>query len=66
MNGGIFQLVYAQLAFYTSLCHCKGNLAYDGIACQEEELKANVCLQYKKTSQENILKYIVKIDDLLL
>ncbi len=32
------------LAFVT----VKGNLAYDGIAYQEEELKVNVCLQYEK------------------
>ena len=60
MNGNIFQLVYAQLAFYTSLCHCKGNLADDSIACQQEELTANICLQSGKKSQQNILKDIVK------
>lgn len=48
MNGDIFQLVYAQLAFYTFLCQSKGNLANDCIACQEEELKASVCLYKRK------------------
>lgn len=50
MNGNIFQLVYPQSAFYTSLCHHKGNLAYEGIAFQERELKANVCSQYEKNN----------------
>lgn len=68
MNGNIFQLVYAQLTFYTSLCRCKGDLADDSIAYQQEELKVNVCLQSlkkkkKNTSQQNLLKYIVKIDN---
>lgn len=45
MNRNIFQLVYAQLTFYT--CQCKGNFTDGSIACQQE-LNFNVCLQSEK------------------
>lgn len=58
MNGNILQLVYAQLAFYTSLCHSKRNLAYNAIAHQEEKLNANFCLWNKKKSLKIYCKNI--------
>ncbi len=54
MNGNIFQLVYAQLTFYTSLCYCKENLGDGCIASQQEELKANVWLQSEKKNHNKI------------
>lgn len=54
-----FQFVYAQLAFYTSLCHCKGNLAYDSTA-RRKSLKRMFAYNMKRKSQQNMLKYYCK------
>lgn len=60
MNGNIFQLVYAQLTFYTSLCHCKGNLADGSAACWQDELCGDVCLQSEEEISTKDLKIYCK------